>query len=122
MIFGLEDHSDSYQPEQDEEVTDLEFNDLPPLDEERKEDEKTFLADSFFGSPRHLKRQAQNALTILSEKGRPTLFITLTCNTHWPEISERLFPGQSAYEREDVVCAVFKARLEAFLFNLRYVF
>ncbi len=57
---------------------------------------------------------------ILSEKGRPTLFITLTCNTHWPEISQRLFPGQSAYEQKDVVCAVFKGRLEDFLFNLRY--
>jgi hypothetical protein len=61
-------HSDAYLPEQDAEVTDLEFNDLPPVDEERKEDERTFLADSFFGSPRHLKRQVQNALTIFVTK------------------------------------------------------
>lgn len=121
MIFGATDNSDHLLPEFDEDVTDEEFRDLPPMDEDRRDDEKSFLADSYFGSERHLKRQAQNALTVVSEVGRPTVFITLTCNTHWPEIVERLFEGQTAFEREDVVCAVFKARLEAFLFNLRFV-
>jgi hypothetical protein len=115
MIFGMEDNSNCLK----ELPHLLSKNDLPPMDEERKVEEKSFLADSFFGSPRHLKRQSMNALTVVSEKGRQTFFITLTCNTHWPEIQERLFDGQSAFEREEIVCMVFKARLSAFLNNLR---
>ena len=118
MIFGLEDNSHHTTAETDEDLTDIDQNDLPPLDEERREDVKNFLSDSFFGSARHLKKQAHNALTAVSATGRHTLFITLTCNTEWPEIKERLFDGQTAFEREDVVCMVFKARLEAFLHNL----
>jgi hypothetical protein len=79
----------------------------------------TFLADSFTGSPRHLKSLAFNALRIVEEYDKPTVFITLTVNTRWPEIQERLFRGQTAFDREDIVCRVFKQRLKAFLFNLR---
>ena len=105
--------------ETDEDLTDIDLNDLAPLDTERHEETKNFLSDSFFGFARHLKKQAHNALTAVSETGRHTLFITLTCNTEWPEIQERLFDGQTAFEREDVVCMVFKARLEAFIHNLK---
>ncbi len=80
---------------------------------------KTFLADSFTGSPRHLRNQSRNALTVVSELGRPTLFITVTCNTEWPEIMERLPRGQTAFDRPDLVCMVFHQRLEALLYNLR---
>jgi hypothetical protein len=37
----------------------------------------------------------------------------------WPEIQERLFPGQSAYDRPDIVTEVFHARKQAFVHNLR---
>jgi len=40
---------------------------------------------------------ATNALTIVSEMGRPTIFLTLTCNTHWFEIEDQLLKGQTAY-------------------------
>jgi hypothetical protein len=119
LIFGLEDDSHHTTTETDEDLTDIDLNDLAPLDAERHEETKNFLSDSFFGSARHLKKQAHNALTAVSETGRHTLFITLTCNTEWPEIQERLFDGQTAFEREDVVCMVFKARLEAFIHNLK---
>jgi hypothetical protein len=87
---------DSYHTtaETDEDLTDIDLNDLAPLDAERHEETKNFLSDSFFGSARHLKKQAHNALTSVSETGRHTLFITLTCNT----IQERLFDGQTAFE------------------------
>jgi hypothetical protein len=47
------------------------------------------------------------------------VFITLTCNIDWPEIKVRLFPGQTAFEREDIVCPVFHERVHAFLHHLR---
>ena len=87
---------------------------------EREESDKIFLPKSVPGSPRHLRELARNALTIISELGHPTVFITVTCNTQWPEIQEKLLPGQTAFDREDVVCIVFKARLAALLHNLRH--
>jgi hypothetical protein len=72
------------------------------LDQSREEmnfTSKTFLNDSITGSPRHLKALAQNSLHIVSEKGKPHCFLTLTANPNWPEIQERLFPGQTAYDR-----------------------
>ena len=86
----------------------------------REESDKTFLPKSVAGSPRHLRELARNALTIISEMGHPTVFITVTCNTNWPEIEEKLLPGQTAFDREDIVCIVFKARLSALMFNLRH--
>lgn len=79
----------------------------------------SFLAESFTGSPRHLKSLALNALTIVSELDRPTVFITGTVNPKWPEIAEMLLPGQTVYDRPDVVSRVFHARVEAIMANLR---
>ena len=81
--------------------------------------EPTFLSQSLHGSKRHLKGLARNALAIVSELKAPTFFITATCNPMWPEIQEALLSGQSAFDRPDIVCRVFKQRLSAFLANLR---
>jgi hypothetical protein len=78
-----------------------------------------FLSQSLHGSKRHLKKLSTNALTIVSHFNKPTLFITLTCNPLWPEIQEMLLPGQTAFNRPDIVCRVFQARLKIFLENMR---
>ena len=68
------------------------------VDDENDDTEtKTFLSQSFHGSRRHLRMLATNALTIVSEMGRPTIFLTLTCNIHWTEIEDQLLDGQTAY-------------------------
>jgi hypothetical protein len=56
----------------------------------------------------------------VSEKGLPTMFITATFNTNWPEAQERLLQGQTPFMRADEVTQIFKARLEAMLHNLRH--
>ena len=60
---------------------------------------RSFLNDSITGSPRHLKSLAKNCLQVVAEKGKPHIFLTVTANPNWPEITERLFPGQTAYDR-----------------------
>jgi len=80
---------------------------------------KTYLASSYSGSPRHLNDLAHNALTIVTELGDPDIFITGTTNPIWAKIEERLFPGQSAYDRPDVATEEFHARLGALIHNLR---
>jgi hypothetical protein len=62
---------------------------------------------------------AKNALTIVSELGDPTVFITATYNIMWDVIEERLFDGQTAYNRPDIVCMVFHEKLKLLLQNLR---
>lgn len=93
------------------------------IDEDREtfaHSSPSFLAESFTGSPRHLKKLAQNALVIVSELGPPTVFITLTCNAKDPVILARCFEGQSAFDRAEIVTQVFHAKLSAFLHNLRH--
>jgi hypothetical protein len=79
----------------------------------------SFLSQSVHGSKRHLRDLARNAIAIVSEFNGPTIFTTATCNPLWPEIQEALLPGQSAFDRPDIVCRVFKQRLSALLANLR---
>jgi len=81
---------------------------------------KTFLSQSMHGSRRYLRSLAKNALALVSEYGRPSLFITLTCNPNWPEITEQLLPGQTAFDRGDIVCQVFYRKLEAVQTNIRH--
>jgi hypothetical protein len=66
------------------------------------EDETVFLSSTLHGSPRHLRKLANQALTVVSEKDKPTLFITPTCNPNWPEIQAMLLPGQTAFDRPDI--------------------
>ena len=47
------------------------------------ESTKSFLSSSYFGGARYLKNNAQDALTLVSELGPPTFFVTLTCNPGW---------------------------------------
>ena len=88
-------------------------------EEELNDHNKSFLSSKFHGSRRHLKKLATNALTVVSEMGVPDLFITLTCNPYWEEITSRLFVGQTAFDRQDVVCQVFKQKLDIILKNIK---
>lgn len=51
--------------------------------------------------------------------GKPSLFITLTCNPHWREITAALEPGQTWEDRADVVNRVFQLKLRAFVQDVR---
>ena len=72
----------------------------------------TVLPSSHVGSPRYYQQKAQDALAYVSEFGKPDLFITMTCNPQWPEITRELYPGQKPNERHDIICRVFKQKLD----------
>ena len=80
---------------------------------------KSFMSDSMHGSRRHLKKLAVNGLTVVSEKGSPDCFITATVNIKWPDLSEALPPGQTAYDNPLITNRIFKKRLDALIANLR---
>ena len=52
-----------------------------------------------------------DAMAIVQVHGKPTLFITITCNPRWPEILAALLPGQRPEDRPDLVARVFSIKL-----------
>ena len=68
--------------------------DLNDDDNDNTNNEQSFLGQSFHGSRRHLRSLSTNALAIISEYGRPSIFITLTCNAYWDDITEMLLESQ----------------------------
>ncbi|XP_047136782.1 uncharacterized protein LOC124813574 [Hydra vulgaris] len=73
------------------------------------------LPSSYVGSPRALKENFEDAMAIIKKYGKPDLFITFTCNPKWREITENLYPGQTANDRPDFVTRVFKLKLNNLL-------
>ncbi len=80
---------------------------------------QSFLGSSFFGGRRHLRNQATNGLTIVSERGTPHQFLTLTANSTWKEILEHLPSGETAYSQALITCQVFHEKLMKILHNVR---
>ena len=53
----------------------------------------------------------QDAMAIVRALGKPDLFVTMTCNPKWPEITKHLLPGQDAKDRPDLVARVFNLKV-----------
>ncbi|XP_065658931.1 uncharacterized protein LOC136083459 [Hydra vulgaris] len=73
------------------------------------------LPSTYVGSPRALKENFEDAMAIMKKYGKPDLFITFTCNPKWREITESLYPGQTANDRPDLDIRVFKLKLNNLL-------
>jgi len=74
--------------------------------------QRVVLPSSYVGGPRHMQQQFQDSMAIARYFRKVDLFITITANPEWREIQEALLPGQTAYDRPDLVSRVFhmKAR------------
>mgnify|MGYP005831045095 FL=1 len=59
-----------------------------------------------------MRRRYLNAMALVQRFGKPDLFLTMTCNPSWEEITKELGPGQLAQDWPDLVARVFKAKLE----------
>src|SRR5260221_5717184 len=77
------------------------------------------LSSSFTGSTRNMQQHLQDALAINRYYGGGDLFITMTCNSAWPEIKDALLPGQKPSDRPDLVVRVFFAKLKALIKEIR---
>ena len=74
---------------------------------------KVILSSSFTGSARYMQQLYQDSMAIVREFGKPDLFITVTCNPKWPEITNELLQNQQASDRPDLVARVFKLKLKS---------
>lgn len=52
-----------------------------------------------------------DSLAIVGVYGKPTYFITMTCNPEWNKIKSQLFSGQDASDRPNLSVRVFNAKL-----------
>lgn len=66
------------------------------------------------GSQRYMNQYFKDSLAICRTIGHPSLFLTMTCNTQWPEIQSMMefFPGVDVADKPDVIARVFKLKLD----------
>ncbi|XP_044761985.1 uncharacterized protein LOC123319187 [Coccinella septempunctata] len=73
------------------------------------------LPSTFAGSPRFMQQSYQDAMAIVAKFGRPSLFVTLTCNPHWREITDNLGSRLlNAQDRPALIARVFDLKRRAF--------
>jgi ATP-dependent DNA helicase PIF1 len=51
-------------------------------------------------------------MALVGKYNKPDIFLTMTCNPNLDEITQNLYPSQSAQDRPDLVVCVFRAKLE----------
>uniref|UniRef100_A0A0R0KKU5 Helitron helicase-like domain-containing protein n=1 Tax=Glycine max TaxID=3847 RepID=A0A0R0KKU5_SOYBN len=80
---------------------------------------RVILPSTFVGSPRYMDQLYFDGMAICNHVGFPNLFITLTCNSNWPEIRRVLAPlNLKATDRPDVISRIFILKYEQMLFDL----
>lgn len=84
------------------------------------EDGTIKLPSSFTGGPRYMSECRQDAMAIVRKFGKPDLFITMTCNPNWPEITENLLQGQTPNDRPDLINRVFRIKYLALLEEIKH--
>lgn len=73
------------------------------------------LPATFTGGPRYMMRLYQDAMAIVRKLGKPDLFITMTCNPKWPEITKYMSPGSKGEAYFQLCCRVFRLKLAALI-------
>jgi len=76
---------------------------------------RTVLPSSYIGGPRSMQQRYQDAMAVARYFGSVDIFITMTTNPDWLEIQRELLPGQTSYDRPDLVARVFKMKLQELL-------
>ena len=64
---------------------------------------RVVLPATFHGGPRYMHERQMDAMAYVRKFGRPDLFITMTTNPKWDEITSNLLPGQAPQDRPDLI-------------------
>ncbi|KAL7085980.1 hypothetical protein ACP275_14G310800 [Erythranthe tilingii] len=81
---------------------------------------RVILPATFINGARYMIQFYQDAMAICRWAGYPDLFVTFTCNQNWIEIT-RFLKGQGLKpeDRPDIVCRVFKIKLDQFIKEIK---
>ncbi|XP_058225284.1 uncharacterized protein LOC131334340 [Rhododendron vialii] len=77
--------------------------------------QRMILPSSFTGGPRHMFEIFQDSMAITRYNHHPDIFLTMTANPKWPEITSALLPHQTAVDRLDLVARVFELKRKALM-------
>ena len=77
------------------------------------------LPATYLGGDRYMRMKMHDIIAISNTIGHPDVFLTMTCNPAWPEITDALFPGQKANDRPDLCNRVFKMKQRILLQYLK---
>ncbi|KAH7698989.1 hypothetical protein AAVH_33912, partial [Aphelenchoides avenae] len=88
------------------------------------------LPASFPGSPRFWRQNFEDAMAIMRAHGVPDIFVTMTCNAKWPEITDVIkFTNDDGTEvvppstdRPDIIARVFDLKKDALLKEIKKCF
>ena len=80
--------------------------------------QRVVLPASHKGSWRNMYGRYCDAMALVRRYGKPSFFITFTCNPEWPEIRAALLPGQEPKDRPDLVARVFNLKLQELMNDL----
>ena len=59
-----------------------------------------------------MAEKVQDAMCYVRKYGCADLFITFTATPDWKELTQQLYPGQTAKDRHDLICRVFNLKLK----------
>jgi len=77
------------------------------------------MPSSFVGSARYYQQLYLDALALPRRFGKPDLFITVTCNPHWNEITSAMPAGEKWQDHPDIVSRVFMLKLKSIIDDLK---
>ena len=66
-----------------------------------------------------MQQNCQDTLSVVTHKGKPDLFITITMNPKCREVMENLLSGQTPNDRPDLVARVFKQKLNELINDIK---
>lgn len=84
-------------------------------DDEEQIGRALILPSTFIGGPRYKNQLFHDAMSLVTEFGKPAYFITMTANPMWPEIQAELLPHQTAMDWPDLVARVFHVKFHELL-------
>ncbi|XP_050877630.1 uncharacterized protein LOC127081419 [Lathyrus oleraceus] len=73
---------------------------------------RTILPSSFIGGRRDMTQCYEDGMAIVLNGGKPDIFLTMTCNPSWSEITSELLPLQTPQDRPDLLTRIFRSKFE----------
>ena len=73
---------------------------------------------SFEGSAWNITQNFVDSTVLVQEFGKPTYFLTMTCNGEWDEILANIRRHENPVDRPDIVVNVFEGKSKAIISDL----
>ena len=97
----------------------LQRNVTPQTESGKVHGKRVVLPHTHTASPRWFKRKNYEALAIARAKGKPHLFITMTCNPNHPHILAAIDENMEPSDLPDIIARIFRQPVQE-LINMLY--